>query len=496
MPKKSRDVDKMTGQKKNNYKVIGDGSKPVRSGKESYGEEPPFYACDRKRCLNGRCGVCWLVILGLGIAAGICFLFIFTGVLGFSFSTDGNETLYELICSDCTFEPTADPTVTPTYDPTSIPTASPTEEPTDDPTGVPSVEPTSNPTGTPTLEPSGVPSVEPTKAPTGQPSVDPTANPTAPTYEPTSAPTGEPTLDPSAAPTSPTNEPTSAPTAEPTSERRLLYDSKSTPNVLLIIANDIESLEFQTPEIERFLSEGYTFKNLSSKISQKSLMTGKMVPRDKGTTWLEQLKSKGYVNHYYGDWMSGGMIESWKIDGRGWDSYGDLHSRGEKILEEVKSAIRILTGEMWSITVSLTNTDPYTGFSQHAKNATVFEACSRYFSEDGSDYDHDRGVNCQMSMKCDEKFGDVIKTLKNTELWEHTMVFLVINGEQSNMFSISGGYLPAKFLSKTNNDRRSFLDIVPSILSVAGFSDSQLKSLKLDGVPIVEINTKLARSLW
>merc|ERR1719195_1824475 len=86
------------------------------------GKNHLFYACDRKRCLNGRCGVCWLVILGLGIAAGICFLFIFTGVLGFSFSTDGNETLYELICSDCTFEPTANPTVEPTDDPTSIPT--------------------------------------------------------------------------------------------------------------------------------------------------------------------------------------------------------------------------------------------------------------------------------------------------------------------------------------------------------------------------------------
>merc|ERR1719383_139458 len=232
--KKSRDVDKITGQKKN-YEVL-DEPNAARSGKESYGEEPPFYVCDRKRCLNGRCGVCWLVILGVAIAVGICAVLVFAGVLGFTFSTDGNETLYELICSDCTFEPTSDPTSTPTSDPTSTPTVEPTGTPTVEPTGVPSVEPTAAPTGEPTVEPSGVPSVEPTAAPTDEPSVEPTAAPTSPTYEPTSAPTGEPTLEPSADPTVPTNEPTSAPTAEPTSERRM-YEPEMTPNVLLIIAS-------------------------------------------------------------------------------------------------------------------------------------------------------------------------------------------------------------------------------------------------------------------
>jgi len=240
--------------------------------------------------------------------------------------------------------------------------------------------------------------------------------------------------------------------------------------------------------IERFLDEGYTFKNLSRKVSQRSLITGKMVPLDEDTTWLEQLKSKGYVNHYYGDLISGTILESWKIDGRGWDSYGDARSRGEKILEEVESAIRVLSGEMWSITVSLGKTDPYTEFSHHHKNATVFDICRRYFMADGPDYDHDRGVSCQLSMNCDQKFGDVIKTLKITELWEHTIVFLVINGEQRKIFSISGGYIPTKFLSRANNDLRSFLDVVPSILSVVGFSSSQLKSLKLDGFPVLEIN--------
>jgi len=254
--KKSRDRDDgIKKSKKTNYKVIEEPGE-ITVGKQSYGEEPGCCACDSKRCLNGRCGVCWLPILGLLIATGFCALLYFSGVIGFSFETDGSDTLWAALntdeptanptsspTSDPTFnptvsptdDPTADPTVAPTISPTSEPTSSPTYEPTNaptdeptlDPTGTPTIEPTSAPTNEPTLEPSASPTVEPTSAPTdepsteptsqptGEPSAEPTAVPTVPTYEPTNAPTNEPTMEPTAAPSV---EPTSAPTDEPTSE--------------------------------------------------------------------------------------------------------------------------------------------------------------------------------------------------------------------------------------------------------------------------------------
>jgi len=262
--KKSRDDGKVT-RGKVNYEVLDD---TLRGGKESYGEEPPCYACDRKRCLNGRCGVGWLPIVGLGIATGICAVLIFSGVIGFSFETDGTDTLAGEIYTDeptsnptstPTFYPTSNPTVTPTLDPTADPTLTPTDlptsdptssptaqptveptfaptdqptyeptnDPTADPTGAPTVEPSSAPTDLPTLEPTAAPSgeptgaptneptVEPTSAPTGVPTTEPTADPTVPTYEPTNAPTAEPTTEPTSDPTVPTSEPTNAPTSEP-----------------------------------------------------------------------------------------------------------------------------------------------------------------------------------------------------------------------------------------------------------------------------------------
>lgn len=591
--------DKMKGQKKN-YQVIEETG--GRGGKESYGEEPPCCACDRKRCLNGRCGVCWLPILGLSIAVGICAVLVFTGVLGFSFETSGNETLYEEICDSCTDAPTSDPTAAPTVEPTSAPTV--------EPTSMPSYDPTSTPTGEPTVEPSGVPSVEPTKAPTGEPTVEPTgvptvepsSAPTSPTYEPTSAPTGEPTVEPSSAPTSPTEEPTAAPTAEPTSERRM-YNPDRTPNVLFIIADGagFGDAQFETPEVDEFLEEGYTFKNLRPQFSRGSLMTGKSAsigavePCDEAhlkadsVTWAEQLRSKGYNNYYYGNWMLG--ADSWQSTplGRGWDFfYGALNhpyglERGDGgswikltgkclaqpvktlntktyshclascyefeaatfhdedssclcfsdasrcvdlsddvvykklsqkntvidwwrnkdaanpklgvtgddlIIEEVQSHLRSLEDEMWSMTVSLTKPDSYTGFAPHGTNTAVYDACSRYFQEGGVDFDYDHGVSCQWSKEYDEKVGQVLETLKSTELWEHTIVVLVSAG---NVFSIGGGALPAKFLSRTNEDLHSMVDVVPTIMAVAGFSDAELVDAKLDGFAVIDINQASAK---
>jgi len=488
--KKSRDVDKMTGQKKNSYDVID----APRSGKESYGEEPPCYACDRKRCLNGRCGVCWLVILGLAIAVGICAVLVFGGVLGFTFSTDGNETLYELICDDCTFEPTSDPTSTPTSDPTGVPTVEPSGTPSVEPTGAPSVEPTAAPTGEPTVEPSGVPSVEPTAAPTAEPTVEPTAAPTSPTYEPTSAPTGEPTLEPTADPTVPTNEPTSAPTAEPTSERRM-YVSETSPNVLLIIAGGIWNAEFESPKMKDFFKEGYTFKNVNEEFSWSSLIAGRKVAKQaihesqfdiKSAAFLEGLKSKGYKNYYYGNSLK---------SGRGiWESNKAINNSEDLVLEEVQSDIRELRDEMWSITVALTKSDSYSGYTHHSNKTAVYDSCRHYFKAGSPDYDHDRGVSCQKSMACDEKFGKVLETLRTTGFWEHTIVALVTVGQEKNRFSLGGGSVPAKFLSRTNEDLHSFLNVVPTILALAGFSESELASLKLDGFPVMRVNHGYAAS--
>lgn len=488
--KKSRDVDKITGQKKN-YQVL-DEPNDARGGKESYGEEPPFYACDRKRCLNGRCGVCWLIILGLAIAAGIGAVLVFAGVLGFTFSTDGNETLYELICTDCTFEPTSDPTSTPTSDPTATPTVEPTGTPTIEPTGVPSVEPTAAPTGEPTVEPSGVPSVEPTAAPTDEPSVEPTSAPTSPTNEPTNAPTGEPTLEPSADPTVPTVEPTSAPTAEPTSERRM-YDSETTPNVLLIIAGGIWNGEFETPKMKEFFKEGYTFKNINEKFSLSSLITGKKLAATKeslfdikSATFVEELKSKGYKNYYYGNWLKSG-------EGI-WESNRAVNNSEDLVLEEVESDIRKLRDEMWSITVALTKSDSHPGYKHHSNKTALYDTCRHYFKSGSPDYDHDRGVSCQRSMACDEKFGKVLETLRTIGFWEHTIVALVTVGQQKNILSVGGGSLPAKFLSRTNGDLHTFVNVVPTILALAGFSATDLANLKLDGFPVISMNSAYAAS--
>merc|ERR1719427_1134398 len=95
-----------------------------------------------------------MVILGLSIAVGIFFILWIGGGIGFDFETSGDETLEELICSNCTDEPTSNPTGAPSVEPTPDPTNAPSVEPTNDPTGDPTTEPTIAPTAQPTLNPS------------------------------------------------------------------------------------------------------------------------------------------------------------------------------------------------------------------------------------------------------------------------------------------------------------------------------------------------------
>jgi len=486
--------------KKKNYQVIEEGQ-VTKSG------ETPCLACDRKRCLNGRCGVCWLVILGLGIAVGICSILIFADVLGFSFDTDGNDTLYEEICTDCTDEPTpnptsaptvdptSNPTVTPTVMPTSDPTTEPTSDPTIDPTDAPTLEPTISPTDDPTLQPTDAPTVEPTSAPTMEPTlaptdaptVDPTLvptlDPTVPTNEPTSAPTQEPSLDPTADPTVPTNEPTSAPTveptADPTSERRRKYISETTPNVILILADDIGfdiAADFGAPEVSKFLREGYTFKNLNREFTLRSLITGKMTTTQvSGThTLSETLRSKGYNNYFYGNIIYGKDVEFEKAIGSGYDFYG-FNLTDDQILKEVLSDLRMREDEMWSITVSLGNPER----RAVAESTVGNKNCSRYINVSSTSFDRYHGVSCHSIMGYDKKLGQVLRTLKSTELWKRTIVVLAIGGKLKNMFSISGGALPSKYVSTSDEDIHSFLDLIPTILALTGFSESELAALKL-----------------
>jgi len=581
MPKK-KNTNKIAGQKKN-YEVL---DKPA-TGKGSNGKQIPPCACDRKRCLNGRCGSCWMVILGFGIAVVVFAILIITGVIGFDFDTDGTDTLYEEICDGCTHEPTpnptlaptndptinptatptmaptsiptddptttpsamptvtptvdptadptteptadpteqpttaeptstptlaptaapsTDPTANPTVDPTGNPTPQPTSQPTSDPTSTPTLEPTYNPTDTPSVEPTSdptIPTSEPTIAPTNDPTLDPTLAPTDPTSEPTIAPTNDPTLDPTLAPTDPTSEPTSQPTGlptgEPTSERRLFYDVKATPNVLLVVS-DSRGFDAQVDNsrVDDFLKESYTFNNLESQLTWGSVITGKMMPvqtvdsleeghfQITGVTLVEKLIAKGYKNYYHGNWMWDSAIKSWKSFWQGWDFfYGNVDHRNQ-ISKAIQSTLQLNGDKSWYMTVGLTKPNLGAELETEEMNPDVYDDCSRYFLEGSTYFDYARGVSCQWSMENDEIFGQILEILKTTEQWEHTLVVLLIIGEEP-MFSIGGGALPAELLSRTDEDPHSFLDIAPTILSISGDSDFELE---LDGVDVTFGNEK------
>jgi len=520
MPK-GKKSDKIA-QKKNNYQVIKDGSK---------GESPekiPMYACDRKRCLNGRCGSCWMVIVGLSIAVGIFFILYLAGVVGFSFSTDGSDTLSTVLSGD-----TDEPTTSPTPDPTSEPTLSPTDDPTLSPTYDPTATPTSNPTGSPTLNPTADPTADPTTSeptmaptfgPTDLPTLDPTSDPTAipttdptnaPTTEPTVNPTGDPTVKPTIAPTadpttseptasptydptsSPTYEPTYQPTADPTSERRRSSDADLTANILFVVADGtvFDYTEFATPVVDEFLKEGYTFNNVKQRSLLASLITGKTtiprsaVARNEGvSTWAEKLRSKGYTNYYYGSWLDNSESKASTPLKQGWDFFFLADRTDENvIMKKVQSHLQMINDDKWTVTVNWTMSRASSGVEVYGSK-TPFEPCSRYFEVGGTEFNYTRGLRCQMIMGHDADFGQVLETLKSTGLWMKTIVVVVITGQQNNVFSMSGGALPANLLNRTNEYPYTMLDIVPTILAVSGFSDLELAGVKLEGLSVFGMN--------
>lgn len=494
--KNSRAVDKMTGQKKNNYQVIEPGKKST--------EKIPKCACDKKRCLNGRCGVCWMLILGVSIAAIVAVILYFTDTLDFDFETSGTDTLYEEICTDCTDEPTSTPTIAPTGDPTIEPTGAPSDTPTLAPTSDPSVEPTSAPSETPTLDPTSDPTtLIPTASPTYSPSEDPTSDPTldptgTPTLEPSGVPSVEPTYDPSSSPTvdptsSPT-EPTEEPTSDPTSERRRNYVEDMVANVLFVTVDGttFDYAVFETPEVDEFLTEGYTFNNLKHTTSLSSLVTGRNLLSqptpfnpsnlpDGVMTWAELIRTKGYKNYYYGNWI----YNSEPLN-RGWDVFfgtahdSDMTDLKHNIMEKVQSRLHMIKDDKWSIAVNWTAPLVRT----KVKNFPDSEACSQYFKIGGASFDYQRGAKCQWTVEFDTRFGKLMNTLKSTGLWSKTIVLFVIGGQKNSIFSINGGALPAIYLNRTDGDVHSMLDAVPTILAVGGLSDLEIATAKLDGFPI------------
>jgi hypothetical protein len=505
---KGRDVDSMKGQKKNNYQTINDnyaadGSGPV-----------PKCACDRKRCLKGRCGVCWMVITAVLLAVGIFFILWAAGVLGFDFETSGDETLYELICTDCTDEPTSNPTIAPTAEPTvspsDAPTAEPSLSPTNDPTvtpsASPSVTPTEDPTSDPTtVEPTSTPTEGPTGTPTSDPTMDPTGDPTlepssAPSVEPTKAPTGDPTIEPTEDPTGtpttsePTSSPSEEPTADPTSERRRSHREDMEANLLLAMVDGttFDNTDFETPQVDEFVTEGYTFNNLKNQFSLANLLTGKNIKqkhlKDNVVTWAEKIHTKGYKNYYYGSWTTDSEDKLSTPLNQGWDFFfgADLEYKmdGHMLMQKVQSQLQTIDDDKWSITVNWTAPYLQNGVQMKGTKNSVFRACSRYFKVGGSDFSYPRGLRCQWTMDYDTQFGKVLETLKSTGLWANTIVLLVIGGRKSSIFSVNGGALPGILLNRTNEDSHSMLDVVPTILAVGGFSHQEVASAKLDGVLI------------
>jgi len=246
-----------------------------------------------------------------------------------------------------------------------------------------------------------------------------------------------------------------------------------------------------------FLKESYTFSNLRSQFTWGSVMTGKMLSAQadesheddsqiNGVTLVEKLMTKGYKNYHYGNWIWDTAIDSWKSFWNGWDFfYGTVDQRNQ-IAKSVETTLRKHSGAAWYMTVGLTTPNLDADLGTKEMKPDVYDVCSRYFLVDSDDFDYARGVSCQWSMENDEMFGKVLEILKTSEQWEHTLVVLISIGEQEPMFSIGGGALPAELLSRINEDSHSFLDIAPTILSIAGFSDSELEGANMEGVDVFD----------
>jgi len=488
MPKKSKADKKKKSKsgkkrkskgskKKTNYQVIKEDQQAGSPDKVG------ICACDRKRCLGGRCGSCWMVVLGFSLAVALIFLLYVTDVVGFTFTTSGTETLYDVI-SGITVAPTDNPTPAPTRAPTFNPTPAPTRAPTKSPTPGPTVSHTHKPTMNPTRVPTGGPTLPPTKDPSASPT---TATSTKdPTPSPTKYPTPSPTRDPTPAPTrDPTPSPTKIPTPVPTSARRRSLAAELTANILFIVADAsiFEYTEFETPVVDTFLTEGYTFNNVKQRSLLANLILGKTTNLSSGFvgTWANHLRSRGYTNYYYGSWITDPKYTAFKPLEQGWDFFYGTEGQSarpdldialgyqDNMLEKVISHLQVNKDDKWSITVNWTIPHENRVVKLNGLK-TPPETCNRYFKVGGAYFNYHRGLSCQLTVGYDTTFGKVLKTLKSTGLWTNTIVVLAVAGHQVNVFSLNGGALPANLFNRTNEHPFSMLDIVPTFMTASGFS--------------------------
>jgi len=160
------------------------------------------------------------------------------------------------------------------------------------------------------------------------------------------------------------------------------------------------------------------------------------------------------------------------------------------IMQKVLPHLQELKAEAkWTMTVSFAA--PGNGYAPFNE---ITESCKKYFDEKTRYFNFQRGLACQWIWDNDKKVGIVIDEIKKTDLWSDTIVVLTNfnSNDERTIFSLGGGALPAQFVRSTNEDLHSVVDITPTIMAIAGFSDGDLKNAKLDGVNVVDINKATA----
>lgn len=144
----------------------------------------------------------------------------------------------------------------------------------------------------------------------------------------------------------------------------------------------------------------------------------------------------------------------------------------------------------WTITVSLSSSNGFAPFKK------ICEPCESYFDKHSKDFNFKRGIKCQWMWDSDMKVGSVLDKLRRLDLWKNTIVILTNFDDSDDMavLSIGGGALPANFVRGTNRNLHSVVDITPTIMAIAGFSDDEIESSELDGVNMIDINRATAKA--
>merc|ERR1719419_1867779 len=125
------------------------------------------------------------------------------------------------------------------------------------------------------------------------------------------------------------------------------------------------------------------------------------------------MRSKGYTNYYYGNWMLDADSRKSTPLLRGWDFfYGTAQQpdgvnprlgvpSDDLIMKKVQSRLRVLDDEKWTITLNWTNADSYIKFKTNVTSPAVFDACRRYFTVGGTNFNYEQGIRCQWTFEHD-----------------------------------------------------------------------------------------------